>query len=118
MKKTLRRDRLKIYSDLLSILSEFSAKTVVLTHVQLKINVPFDRMNDYISELRELGLINEDLKLTDKGKQYIREYRVVADFMDRMGLIYQKTLNCFNGLSLRFVMVFSSFFLRLMVSFV
>jgi predicted transcriptional regulator len=91
MRKLPRRDKLKIYGDLLSILySESRKDKVVLTHVQLKSNVPFDRLKTYLAELKELGLILDEpsLKLTDKGKQYLREYETVLDFMKRMGLVY------------------------------
>ena len=82
---------MKIYGDLLSVLySESKEDKVVLTHVQLKINVPFDRLKTYIAELKELYLIQDEnsLKLTDKGKLYLREYETVLDFMKRMGLTY------------------------------
>ena len=93
MRKLPRRDKLKIYGDLLFILySESKKEKVILTHVQLKTNVPFDRLKIYVAELKELGLIQDEssLKLTDKGKQYLREYETVLDFMKRMGLAYQK----------------------------
>jgi len=84
---------MKIYGDLLSALrSEFNEKErVVLTHIQVRINVPFDRLKSYITELRELGFIEDEtsLKLTEKGKQYLREYEKILDFMKRMGLTYQ-----------------------------
>jgi predicted transcriptional regulator len=53
--------------------------------------VPFDRLKNYILELAELGMIEEEtsLKLTEKGKQYLIEYAKVIDFMKRMGLAYQ-----------------------------
>ena len=92
MKKLPRRDKLKIYGDLLSILYE-EAKTekVVLTRIQLRTNVPFDRLKIYLKELVELGLINDEptTKLTEKGKQYIKEYQTVLNFMTRMGLTYR-----------------------------
>jgi predicted transcriptional regulator len=93
MKTIPRRDKMKIYGDLLSALrSEFNEKErVVLTHVQVRINVPFDRLKSYITELKELGFIEDEtsLKLTEKGKQYLREYEKILDFMKRMGLTYQ-----------------------------
>ena len=92
MKKLPRRDKMKIYGDLLFILyGEAKTEKVVLTRVQLKINVPFDRLKTYIAELKELGLIQDEvsLKLTEKGKQYLREYETVLDFMNRMGLTYR-----------------------------
>jgi predicted transcriptional regulator len=92
MKKISRRDKLKIYGDLLSVLND-EAKTekVVLTRVQIQINVPFDRLKNYVFELKELGLIQDEtsLKLTEKGKQYLIEYEGVLEFMKRMGIMYQ-----------------------------
>jgi len=93
MRNLQRRDRVKIYGDLLSILNaEANSDKIVLTKVQVQINVPFDRLKSYISELNELGLIENEysLKLTEKGKQFLREYEQVLDFMKRMGLIYGK----------------------------
>jgi len=92
MKRIQRRDKLKIYGDLLSALrSESASEKIVLTKVQAKINVPFDRMKAYISELVGLGLVRSEtsLKLTEKGIQYLREYERVLNFMKRMGLLYQ-----------------------------
>jgi predicted transcriptional regulator len=92
MKQIARRDRLKIYGDLLSVLSNVNREEkIVLTHVQVQIGVPFDRLKTYISELHNLGLIEDQtsFKLTEKGKQYIVEYGKVLDFMKRMGLTYR-----------------------------
>ena len=91
MRRLPRRDKLKIYGDLLTILyGETKTEKVVLTRVQLKTNVPFDRLKVYLTELKELGLIIDEptLRLTEKGKQYIKEYETVLDFMKRMGLTY------------------------------
>ena len=77
---------------MLSILhTEAKGEKVVLTRIQLKTNVPFDRLKSYIAELKELGLLLDEpsLRLTDKGKQYLREYQSVLDFMTRMGLAYR-----------------------------
>lgn len=90
--KRLRRDRLKVYMDILSIIrAESRNGKMVLTHVQQKSNVPFDRLKTYISELLELGLIQDEAlpRLTEKGLQYITEYEKVLDFMKLMGLTYR-----------------------------
>lgn len=87
--KTVRREKLIIYGDLLAILNEESKnERIVLTRVQVKINVSFDRLKKYIGTLVELGLIEDDtsLKLTVKGKEYLKEYEQVLDFVKRMGL--------------------------------
>jgi len=82
---------MKIYRDILLIISE-EARTekIILTRIQQKTNVPFDRLKIYLSELVELGLILDEVspKLTEKGQQYVTEYEKVIDFMKRMGLTY------------------------------
>jgi predicted transcriptional regulator len=42
-------------------------------------------------ELKRLGLIVDEqtLMLTEKGKEYIREYKKVLEFIKRMGLVYR-----------------------------
>ncbi len=92
MKRIQRRDKLKIYGDLLSALhSESGTERIVLTQVQVKIKVPFDRLKTYITDLVDLGLVQDEksLGLTEKGVQYLREYERVLDFMNRMGLSYK-----------------------------
>ena len=92
MKRIRRRDKLKIYGDLLSALNDQSkTEKTVLTRVQARINVPFDRLKTYISELVSLGLVKENIsfELTEKGKQYLREYEGILEFMKNMGLTYR-----------------------------
>ena len=90
MKKKARRNKMKIYGDLLSILKAEKNNTdkIVLTRVQTRINVPFDRLKSYISDLEDLNLIEDQLSynLTQKGKQYLEEYKKIIDFMERMGI--------------------------------
>ena len=92
MKKLPRRDKMKIYGDFLFVMAD-EAKTgkVVLTRVQLRMNVPFDRLKAYLDDVRRLGYIEQEpsFKLTDKGRRYLREYEMVLDFMKRMGLAYR-----------------------------
>ena len=92
MKKLARRDRMKIYGDLLfHINNETKKEKIILTHVQTKMNVPFDRLKSYIAEMQDLKLIkdNESLELTEKGLEYLRDYKMVQEFMKRMGIIYR-----------------------------
>jgi predicted transcriptional regulator len=92
MKRILRRDKMKIYGDLLSSLYfETGSNKIVLSQVQAKIGVPYDRLKTYINELVDLELVQDEthLRLTEKGKQFLREYEKVLDFMERMGLSYR-----------------------------
>jgi predicted transcriptional regulator len=87
--KLARRNKIVIYGDLLSVLNEESKnEKIVLTHVQVRMNVSYDRLKKYIVKLKALGLIEDEasLKLTEKGKQYLQEYEQVLDFVKRMGL--------------------------------
>ena len=89
--KRVRRDRLKIYMDILLVIKKESREEkVVLTKIQQKSNVPFDRLKTYLSELKNLGLIQDvnEPQLTEKGLEYLGEYPKVLDFMQRMGLTY------------------------------
>ena len=92
MRTIPRRDKFKIYGDLLaSLYYHTSGEKIVLTQIQVKINVPFDRLKTYITEIKELGLIQDEtsLELTEKGIQYLRMYKKILDFMKRMGLEYR-----------------------------
>jgi predicted transcriptional regulator len=92
MKKISRRDKFKLYGDLLSAIYHYpTTEKIVLSQIQVKINVPFDRLKTYITEIKELDLIQDEtsLKLTEKGIQYLRMYHKILDFMKRMGLEYR-----------------------------
>jgi predicted transcriptional regulator len=92
MRTTTRRDKFRIYGDLLSALySSYGTEKIVLTQIQAKVNVPFDRLKKYVKEIKDQGLIEDEtsLKLTEKGIQYLRMYEQVLEFMKRMGLSYR-----------------------------
>jgi len=90
MKKKARRNKMKIYSDLLFILKAETSNSnkIVLTHVQTKLKVPFDRLKSYLSDLEDLNLIEDQISynLTEKGKRYLDEYEKILDFMEHMGI--------------------------------
>lgn len=90
--KQLRRDRLKIYMDLLRIIRiESRRERIVLTRLQQKSNVPYDRLKTYLGELKERGLIEDENapRLTEMGRQSLAEYERVLEFMKRMGLAFR-----------------------------
>jgi predicted transcriptional regulator len=92
MMKIQRRDKMKIYGDLLSVLQAESINNrIVITKITLKSNIPFTRLKKYIADLKELGLIEDEtsLKLTEKGKEYLDQYQTVSAFMKSMGIGYK-----------------------------
>ncbi|NLF87691.1 hypothetical protein GX563_02590 [Candidatus Bathyarchaeota archaeon] len=91
MKKFPRRNKMIIYGDLLIVLQNSAGpERIVLSQVQTKINVPYDRLKVYIQDLVELGLVEDEVscKVSEKGLRYIEEYKRVLDFVTRMGLSY------------------------------
>lgn len=92
MKKIQRRDKMKIYGDLLLVLqTESSKEKITITKIITKSNIPFTRLKKYISDLNELGLIEDEtsLKVTEKGKMYLQQYETVLAFMKSMGMSYK-----------------------------
>ena len=93
MKTIARRDKMKLYGDLLFILQaeQSESEKIVLIRVQARLNVSFDRLKSYLADIESLGLIENQVsyKLTPKGKQYLKEYQQVIDFMERMGISYR-----------------------------
>ncbi len=92
MKKIQRRDKMKIYGDLLLVLqSESSKEKITITKIITKSNIPFTRLKKYITDLNELGLIEDEtsLKVTEKGKMYLYQYETVLAFMESMGISYK-----------------------------
>ena len=92
MKKIQRRDKMKIYGDLLLVLqAESINKKIVITKIASKSNIPFTRLKRYMSDLNELGLIEDEmsLELTEKGKEYLDHYKAVLAFMKSMGMSYK-----------------------------
>jgi predicted transcriptional regulator len=86
---------MKIYGDILSVIYSGAMEgenEMPITRIQLRTNVPFDRLKKYLSELKELGLIQDGSspKLTEKGQQFLNEYQKVLDFMNRMGIAYRQ----------------------------
>jgi predicted transcriptional regulator len=71
---------------------ESRRERIVLTRLQQKSNVPFDRLKTYLNELKERGLIEDETapRLTDKGRQSLAEYEQVLEFMKRLGLAYRR----------------------------
>lgn len=91
--KRLRRDRLKIYMDLLRIIrAESKKERIIITRIQQRSNVPFDRLKAYLIELKERELIDDENapRITDKGRQSLAEYEQILEFMKRMGLTFRR----------------------------
>ena len=63
-----------------------SRPEVRLTHVQARANVPFDRLKEYLEELRAKGLVErERWAPTAAGREFVSEFRRFQQLLDRFG---------------------------------
>lgn len=79
-----RRNRLHIVSEILEIAKEGSLKTQIM----YKANLSFAQLNEYLSFLLKLKLLNTSVisgrttyKTTPKGIQYIQSYQQISDLL-------------------------------------
>jgi len=70
------------------ISQENDKEKLVLTKLQNRLNVPYDRFKLYLSDLKRLELVEDEvsLKLTGKGQEFLCEYMHIRDFLKRIGL--------------------------------
>ena len=67
-----------------------SGKKATATGIQTKVNVPFVRFKEYIEDLEKKGLLiktETEIALTERGIQYLEEYRKVREFLEKFGMI-------------------------------
>ena len=67
-----------------------SGKRPTITGIQTKVNVPFVRFKEYVEDLEKKGLLKKietEISLTEKGIQYLNEYRKVREFLEKFGMI-------------------------------
>lgn len=86
-----RRDRARIYYDILSAAkSELAEKDIArITPVQIRVNIPFDRFKKHLADLERMELVkvSEGIELTEKGLQYLEGYAKTIQFLIQMGII-------------------------------
>jgi predicted transcriptional regulator len=88
--KVEKRNKFQIYFDVLNMLyDEISEHDKVSpTRVAHKANLPYDRFQRALEHLVQLGMISnvgEELAVTEKGLEYVKEFEKINDFLRRMG---------------------------------
>jgi predicted transcriptional regulator len=87
-----KRNKADIYFAILQLLRrnlEPNGK-LSLTRVAHVANLPYDRFQNYLNNLVQLGMIfrnSENLVVTEKGMEFIDEYKKITSFLRRMGLL-------------------------------
>jgi predicted transcriptional regulator len=82
----------RIYADILENIYFLysSGKRPTITGIQTKVNVPFVRFKEYVEDLEKKELLKKvetEISLTEKGIQYLKEYRKVREFLEKFGMI-------------------------------
>ncbi len=87
-----KRDRLRVIHDILRAISENNEK-IKPTHILYKANLSNQMLDEYLNYLIQQGFVREihqkkgkSYALTDKGFNYLKEYRLITNFMDSFGL--------------------------------
>jgi len=88
----MRRTRIDIINDMLLAIVNKGGK-IKPTHLLYKSNLSHTLMKEYIRELISKKLIMEQpekrgksFRITDKGRQFSREYKKMKDFQESFGL--------------------------------
>jgi predicted transcriptional regulator len=86
------RSQMKIFADMLEAIESDGGKALP-TRIMFKANLSYDRLEKYLSDLMQLGLV-EELRdgdkvvygLTGKGVDYLVEFRRVMEFAKAFGI--------------------------------
>lgn len=91
--KAEKRTRFQIYFEILLGLRDEMRRMdgkPSLTRVSHRVNMPYDRFQETLVQLVKLDMVSPGDKgeyvVTEKGVEYLQEYRRMAEFLRRMGL--------------------------------
>lgn len=90
MQRKEKRAKLEIYFDLLdTIRNEAMNGEVKPTRLQYGSNMSYDKLTRCLDDLKTKNMINDrPLSVTEKGKQFIEDYRNIKDTIKKLGLEY------------------------------
>jgi len=87
-----KRGRLEIIYDILVAIQKRQGR-IKPTHLLYKSNLFYQRMNAYVDELINKGMIEKDFDdkhkffmLTDKGYTFLMEFKRIREFSDSFGI--------------------------------
>jgi predicted transcriptional regulator len=86
-----KRDKLEIMKDILQIIFDRGDR-LKPTHIMYKANLSHQMLVEYTNELVEKSLIEivddgrKIHRITNKGRDFLRDYKIMRGFMDSYGL--------------------------------
>lgn len=88
----MRRNKTDIVFDMLKAIQD-KGGVIIPTHLLYKSNLSHNRLKQYVKELKAKALVAEDEKkgktvfiLTDKGAEFLQNYKQLKEFTDAFGL--------------------------------
>jgi predicted transcriptional regulator len=90
--KVEKRGKFKIYFDVLQLLDNEmkSGDKPSFTRVAHEANLPYDRFRNCLDYFIQVGMVSrkdEKLVVTEKGLEYVEEFKKITDFLRQMGLL-------------------------------
>ncbi len=89
---SIRRTKIEIINDILGAIQKKGGK-IKPTHLLYKSNLSYKKMLEYVKELMNKGMVGETeangkkmYTITDKGIQYVQEFKKIKEFSDSFGL--------------------------------
>lgn len=84
---------MEIYNDILSAIKvELTNGEAKATKVQSQSNLAYDKLVRYLNELESKQMIVQNpLKITEKGHDFLQDYDRIRDFITSMGVKYLDT---------------------------
>jgi predicted transcriptional regulator len=81
---------MEIYNDILSAIErELPNGGAKPTRIQSLSNLAYDKLVKYLNELESKKMIMQDpLKITEKGHDFLKDYDRIRDFVIEMGIKY------------------------------
>ena len=87
-----KRSRLEIIRDILEVIKNRNGR-IKPTHILYKSNLSYGMMEEYLDELIKKEFIienknqnNKTYSITEKGVNYLSQYKLIAEFTDSFGL--------------------------------
>jgi predicted transcriptional regulator len=88
----VRRTKIEIIYDILTAIQKKGGR-IKPTHLLYKSNLSYKKMLEYVGELMSKDMVGEEEEkgkkmytLTDKGANYIQEFKKIKEFSDSFGL--------------------------------
>ncbi|MDO8508605.1 MAG: DUF4364 family protein [Nanoarchaeota archaeon] len=87
-----KRSRLEIIRDILEVIKSRNGR-IKPTHILYKSNLSYGMMEEYLEELIKKEFVieiktpkNKTYSITEKGNNYLNQYKLISEFTDSFGL--------------------------------